>query len=512
MESRKEKILKKIHIKDYTNNLEKILEKKAFSEDTKNLLLSMFYKIEYAYKDYEKTKIEVYEKSEFLEKLSNIIETKCDEIAVTSDENKKIEKLDKSKGLIVALGNEQVLLNCIIAMGQNRICLTDEDAILEDVISYLLNNGMRMSQVEALRDFNGWSWDTSVKDIDNIELNLAFQNILFLLGHEFISGWIENTSKLADYMFLALEKLKKAYGEVYSAKMMRLICKVAIELSVKTNPEQEAFWEEFIKDIKREYEKINDKKEYLEEITKQKKSITKEIEKIDKILNNNELLKQEYNSRNEKLPNKEKIFSIKHLKDRLEVERIQKVEKIKKLNDLLQPTGYVIRKEEIAKKYEFITNLNIDKKYDVRKTILEICNVFFNCFKIKIAKASTKQEIIKYIYELRYYRFIMFDEQTKLKDVEILKEKFDIIIKLLIEKALKFNCLDSVTNDEDINYEILKQVFDSKMIDLNHMIIETKVEKGKLFIEYYDTNVLENVIEVHSKKIIKLNKKTKLFI
>ena len=32
--------------KDYNKELEKILETKDFSEDTKNLLLSMFYKLE----------------------------------------------------------------------------------------------------------------------------------------------------------------------------------------------------------------------------------------------------------------------------------------------------------------------------------------------------------------------------------------------------------------------------------------------------------------------------------
>ena len=56
MERKKEKLLRKIHMKDYTNSLEKILEDKQFSVDTKNLLLSMVYKIENSYKDYEKIK------------------------------------------------------------------------------------------------------------------------------------------------------------------------------------------------------------------------------------------------------------------------------------------------------------------------------------------------------------------------------------------------------------------------------------------------------------------------
>ena len=46
MERKADKLLRKMHIKDYTNSLEKVLERKYFSIDTKNLLLSMLYKIE----------------------------------------------------------------------------------------------------------------------------------------------------------------------------------------------------------------------------------------------------------------------------------------------------------------------------------------------------------------------------------------------------------------------------------------------------------------------------------
>ena len=44
----KKKILSKLNFKDYNNEVEEILEKKSFSSNVKNLLLSMFYKIEVA--------------------------------------------------------------------------------------------------------------------------------------------------------------------------------------------------------------------------------------------------------------------------------------------------------------------------------------------------------------------------------------------------------------------------------------------------------------------------------
>ena len=55
----KEDIFSKINLKDYNNILENILEQKAFTEDVKNLLLSMLYKIENGYQDYQTVKINV---------------------------------------------------------------------------------------------------------------------------------------------------------------------------------------------------------------------------------------------------------------------------------------------------------------------------------------------------------------------------------------------------------------------------------------------------------------------
>ena len=64
MLNRKEKFLDKIVKKDYNNELETILENKKFDENAKNLLLNILYKIEAAYKDYEKVKVKSKSKEE----------------------------------------------------------------------------------------------------------------------------------------------------------------------------------------------------------------------------------------------------------------------------------------------------------------------------------------------------------------------------------------------------------------------------------------------------------------
>ena len=56
--------------------MEKILERKAFSEDVKNLLLSMFYKLEISYNDYFLVKRNCKSKQEYLENIKRIEQEK----------------------------------------------------------------------------------------------------------------------------------------------------------------------------------------------------------------------------------------------------------------------------------------------------------------------------------------------------------------------------------------------------------------------------------------------------
>ena len=78
MQKKSDKFLEKIVKKDYNNELEKILEKKNFDENVKSILLSILYKIETAYKDYEKVKQDVETKDEFIKMFLKQIEDNCE--------------------------------------------------------------------------------------------------------------------------------------------------------------------------------------------------------------------------------------------------------------------------------------------------------------------------------------------------------------------------------------------------------------------------------------------------
>ena len=267
--------------------------------------------------------MQVCDKGEFLDEIIDIIKNDCNEIIVTNnpiEENKKFT-VDKENGKIIALGNELTLLKSILVMGQEKISLAAEENILEPSISYFLNTANSANEVEVIRDFNGWSWDISSQDIENKQINIAFQTLVYLLDYEFIKNWINNTSKLADYLMLMENTLEENFGEQRAKQLVKIFCKIAIEEKSKKDKKELEVWEKLQRDSKIEFKKLENKSQYLEELTEEKKRITKQIEKIDKLTNNPELLKKEYNERNAKLPNKEKIFSVRQLANKLEVER-----------------------------------------------------------------------------------------------------------------------------------------------------------------------------------------------
>ena len=119
----KKKILSKLNFKDYNNEVEEILEKKSFSSNVKNLLLSMFYKIEVAYKDYLVTKRDVTEKDGFIESIIYTIKEECNTIELINPTENQEDILAKNNVYfmvepenkkIVTYTNEQCLYLSLI--------------------------------------------------------------------------------------------------------------------------------------------------------------------------------------------------------------------------------------------------------------------------------------------------------------------------------------------------------------------------------------------------------------
>lgn len=118
----KDKIFNKIVGKNYNNDLEKILSKKEFSLDVKNTLLSMFYKIENGYNDYNIIKKDTFDKKEYIQNLINVIDNNCDKIEFISLNSNQQEVIDKEKKEIICNPIEINLLYSISKIRKNQYC------------------------------------------------------------------------------------------------------------------------------------------------------------------------------------------------------------------------------------------------------------------------------------------------------------------------------------------------------------------------------------------------------
>ena len=157
--------------KDYNQELEEIAESKRFEKEAQNLLLSMLYKAEGAYNDYENVKREVPSKEEFIQNIIDIIKKYCREIVIAKPNSLLEKELTKSKCKIleeepdnqynneqkvIFFPNEKVVLYSVIRAGVEKINpnLTLEEKAMVTAISI----GKCISYSEVIRDFNGFSW------------------------------------------------------------------------------------------------------------------------------------------------------------------------------------------------------------------------------------------------------------------------------------------------------------------------------------------------------------------
>lgn len=551
----KEDIFSKINLKDYNNILENVLEQKAFSEDVKNLLLSMLYKIENGYEDYKTIKVNVSSKKNYVKKIIEVIKEECKEIKLVkplSDESKVLEEknvnyiVEKEKGKITVYPNERMMLEALIELSQKEIELEDEYYLYSLAMKNVLSIGNKMNYVEVIRDFNGWSWDITTSQMESKNINIVYQNLLILLGNHFLQTWIinneedeeevempnneilrskynenfgmttEEMQEEKDYVNKMQEILIEKYGKENAQNFWNQLIKTILAIGSNINKEQKRILLEEKKKVEEHLEKMQDNKKYVEELSKTKKDLTKKIKEIDTILSDEKLLKEEYEKRNSKLANKDKIFSVSHLNIMLEKEREKYLNQIKECNLQMQPKEFVVTKQKLESQKEFYEEIDIkeSEKTNEEEQIEELQKYFLKCLEEKIDKAEGKKEITDLIYEIRYYEQLPYKQYNISKESKI-EEYVTKVEKKIIKKACVEKVLIRFTQEEELNYKILKNQFQSKIIKLENTIYVLKYKKGILKIEIYDTNIEEETKEIEiSEKVelnVKLNKKIKIW-
>ncbi len=517
MLQKKKSLLEKIVKKDYNNELEEVLEKKQFDENVKSTLLGILYKIEASYKDIETVKKDIQTKEEYVANIIEIIKNNCDSIEIIkmSDEQNKIPDkktyiIDQENKKIIAYPIERKILYAISKIGKKEKIIKDEYFLINETISELINVGNSINMVEPLRDFNGYSWTTIPQEIESIDHNLIYQNLRILVGHEFLNKWIKNNEFIIDYFYLFKEKLENQYGKKNEEKMIELLSKISILLSIKFNKDKYEEISEIKEKVESELEKIKNKQEFIEKTTQKKIDISNQIKLIDETINDKNLLQEEYFKRNEQLPLEKKIFSMRILSRIMEDEKKDKLNELESLNKILNPQNFVKYKKELEEKDKYLKVLDSgDKDKLINELKIKIQKLFLNMLEINIKKAETKQEIEKIIYDFRYYSLLQYDYERKIKNVKELNTDIDKIAKKIIDKAIENKVIESLSSDNDTNYQILKNIFHVRIIRLEDSYLKITKEKDKYYLQIFDENIFEEKIEIQKPKEleIKLNKK-----
>ena len=526
MQKKKENFLDRVIKKNFNNELEHVLENKAFDENTKSLLLSILYKLETAYSDYAQVKKNVMPKDEFLQIIIDIIQKDVDKINIVkmgSEEAKILEnrtfKIDKKNKEITCYPIERKLLYALLKISKKEKIIKDKYFVISKTISDLVNTGNNISMVEPMRDFNGFSWAVVTKDIESVEHNLIYQNLRIMVGAEFLNKWIYNRESIIDYFELFKEKLEKLYGNNKREEIIDSISKLSVLLEVKYEIEKTKKFLNGKREIESRLKEINNKEEFTVKLTKEKKELNKQIMNIDTLISDKKLLQEEYKKRNAKLPLEKKIFSMRVLAQMLKAERVKLETKRENINKMLNPQKFMKYQKELEEKYKYIQYIettNIEKK--IAAELLEFQKRFLECYKIKVEKIKTKEEIINCIIELRYYLNVPLTRKNRIIELNLLATQIQDVAQLLINKAIQEKTLVNISNQNGLNFYILKEIFKTKIIDLEGINIELTQENQRLYLQIFDEKVFDEKIDLGDirqfdlKQLnIKLNKTIKVF-
>lgn len=521
MPQKKKNILDKIVKRDYDNELEEILEQKKFGENVKSTLLSILYKIQVAYKDLETVKKDVESKEEYILNILETIKNECNSIKIIkmTDEKNKIPNnktyiINKNKKEIISYPIERKLLYAISKIGKKEKIIKDDYFLINETLSELINVGNNINTVEPLRDFNGYSWTNITQEIESIDHNLVYQNLRIMLGYKILNKWIKSSEFMIDYFQLVKDEIEDRYGKENEEKIIELISQISVLLSIKYNKNKNKEIKKIKQQIEQELQDIQNREKFIENITKRKREIEKKIKQIDTTMSNKEMLKEEYTKRNEELPLEKKIFSMKILSKIMKEEKEEDLKELEELNKIINPQNFVKHKKELEEKYKYLKILDVEnKEKELNKIKIELQKTFLETIKININKAETKQEIEKIIYNLRYYLLLPYDQEKNIQKTEELKEEITEITKLIIDKAIELKVIEKISNNKKTNYEILKNVFNIRIIKLEDSYLKITKEKQKYYLQIFDENIFEENIEITKPEDleIKANKKISIW-
>ena len=119
---------------------------------------------------------------------------------------------------------------------------------------------------------------------------------------------------------------------------------------------------------------------------------------------------------------------------------------------------------------------------------------------------------------LRYYNLLPFDRNNYIYNLKEIIKELEETKKLLINKAVQMKLIQEYSTNNELNYLILKNVFEIRTISIEQLYLKIIKDKNKFYLQLFDEKLFEDKIEINYDKEInkkdfnvKLNKKLKMF-
>lgn len=296
-----------------------------------------------------------------------------------------------------------------------------------------------------------------------------------------------------------MKKQRQKYGEKIANNQKDLLIKIAISNTAKKNKEFLQNISNQIQKNEQEIEIYENTKAKINQITNHKKQLLTELNKIEQILGQDVRLKEEYEKSNE-------IFNIKILKKQLTNKKQELLEQIEKDNYLLKPLNYINEKDKLIEKQKKLKMALLTQK-EIEETLIKFIENIFKCFRILIKTTEKQEDIVRFMYQFRYFILLPFNLEKEIKDIKKLQKDITEVEKILIQKAKAQKVIT-----DNVSIEIMDYILKTRIIILEELYYKITKKSDEYIVQIFDGNVSEEKFEIKSIDKMKTNRKIKIFI
>ena len=385
----------------------------------------------------------------------------------------------------------------------------------------------------------------------NVYYDIIYKNLLWIIG---IDKLIE-LKKTKQCIYYMKKYLLKKYRKENVEKLITILKEMIFVFGTDEEKEKEVLANKKALDM---YNAMKDIRKFIQKVNEEKKKNNKLIAEYDKILNSQKVLErefEEYTKQTKEVKEKKKkeddgksiaISELEQIVDiinmdeennqngkqqdmtkNIEVFSIDIFEKRKKLYEknlelakIGNPENYVEHKrllEDSIKhilRYQEVKDDEKAKEKLIEDLILEYQQVVYDMLEDRIDVLYTNEEVIDEIYRQRYIRYQNVGKNKYIYQVTELYQKMDNVLHLIVEKALKFDILERLSEEGNTNYVAISPALKTAILSLED--IRVSLYTGKItLLCIYDGNVLIKEIELFDvdPKLVSIptKKKIKLF-